>query len=198
MEDFKNYIELITIIIGSLFLFIPDSGALKIIIALVVALIIALIRIYKLKNDKEKMKYNKKLNSKILREIRKKLYESGSIDFIQTHDFSDAYPVNFFKPINEYLYKTENDPEFNFLDTDLKILKENLDYHISKFSDVLGNNSHDLLVRKDLVGIPKDWRERLPQHRKKIVEEANHHARKIVENYTELIQLARKKQIDYE
>lgn len=198
MKDFKYYIELITAIIGGIFLFIPDSWTLKIIIALITALIVTLITIYKLKNDQEKTKYYKELNSKILRVIRNKIYESGRIDFIQNHDFSDPYPVNFFDPINEYLYKTEYDPEFNFLDTDLSKSKEKLDYHILKFNNVLALNSHDLQVRTDLIGIPKEWRERQPEHRRKVVEEANYHARKIVENYTEIIQLARKKQIDFE
>lgn len=135
----------------------------------------------------------KELDSNLLKEIKKILNDYNTIEFIRTHDFAGAFRQDFTVPLMEYNHRIETDPEFNFLDSDLNKLKKDLDINIVEFLRILINKTFDLEVNKDLRGIPKDWREKVPERYEEAVDKVNHHADKIIENYDELLQLARKK-----
>lgn len=140
---------------------------------------------------------HRKFDSNILKEIKNILNDYHTIEFIRDHDFEGAYAQDRTDPLFSYFNKNKNEPEFRFLDSDLNNLKKDLDTNIAKLLDVLVHNTFDLEVNKDFRGIPKDWREKAPEHHGEIVDKANHHADKIVEVYSELVQLANKKTLEF-
>ena len=85
-------------------------------------------KIYENKKLKEG-KY-KKLDSNLLKEIKEILYESKTIERMRTHDFGDSFYKYVTDPLSAYKHKLDNDPEFEFLDSDLNDLKKKLDHNI--------------------------------------------------------------------
>ncbi len=184
---------------GLIFAFLLDTNNyVRVIILLGTAFIVTLVKMCEVIHENKKNTINEKhkeLDSTLLKEIKKILNDDNTIEFIRTHDFAGAFRQDFTDPLKHYNHKIQNDPEFYFLDSDLNNLKSNLDINITELVYILANKTFDLEVNKDLRGIPKDWREKMPERYEEAVDKANHHADKIKENYDELFQLARKKAI---
>lgn len=182
---------------GLIFAFLLDTNNyVRVIILLGTAFIVTLVKMCEVIHENKKNTINEKhkeLDSTLLKEIKKILNDDNTIEFIRTHDFAGAFRQDFTVPLMEYNHRIETDPEFYFLDSDLNKLKKDLDINIVEFLRILINKTFDLEVNKDLRGIPKDWREKVPERYEEAVDKANHHADKIIENYDELLQLARKK-----
>ena len=191
----SKYIELVIAIAGIILAFIPNNNYYKIIAILVAAVIIAIIRIYKVESESKKLKEEKhrEIDSNLLKEIKKMLYETKRIDYMRSCDFGNPFHQNFLDPLMDYQDKSDNDPEFEFLDSNLNVLKEDLDYNISKLISVLSLNTFSFGANPILRAVPKEWREQEPERFKKVVNKANNHAARIVVIYSELVQLARKK-----
>lgn len=145
---------------------------------------------------KEK-EYHNKSDTITLKKIKKLLYESGVMEILKDHDFTGPYFEGFTSPIIEYLYEIEHNPEFIFLNTDLDKLKIQLDNNIKNFSTSLALNSFPLENKSNLIGVPKEWSYRQPERHKKVVSEINYYAMQIDRIYTDLIQVAKKNQIDF-
>lgn len=195
----EKYIELVIGIAGIILAFIPENNYWKAIAILVTALIIAIISIYKAENENKKLKEGKykEIDSNLLKKIKTMLYESKSIDYIRFFDFGGHFYKYDIKPLRMYYEAClNNNPEFYFSDSDLNGLKEELDYNVIQLFRILDSNTFSLEVDPDLMAVPREWREERPEHFKKVVNQANHHATEIVEIYSKLVQVARKKMID--
>lgn len=196
--ELSQYIELAIAIAGIILAFIPDNNYLKIIAILGAIIIVAVIRIYKLENENKKIKEekHKKLDSNLLKEIKEILYESKIIERMRTHDFGDSFYKNFTDPLIAYRRKLDNDPEFEFLDSDLNDLKKELDYNIIELVNTINSNTVIGEFNSKLRAVPKEWIEKKPELFKEVVNKTNHHATTVVKIYNELVQVARKKMID--
>lgn len=201
----KKYIELVIGIAGLILSFIPENNYLKIIALLGAAVIAALIRVFKLENENKILKNvehkkitekHNEIDSKMLKEIRAMLYESQTIEFMRVHDFGGPFFSDVISPLDDYLHKSDNDPEFEFLDSDLNDLKKELDQNIRALLDTLHNDTFKLDANPTLNAVPKEWRRENPDRFNEVVKNANHHATKLVEIYNELVQVARNKMID--
>lgn len=195
----SKYIELVVGVAGIVLAFIPDNNYLKVISILGAAVLVAVIRIYTLENENRKLRKekHKKFDSNLLKEIKDLLYDSHSIQFIQYHDFEGAFYIDKLDPLMSYHYKYNNDPEFYFLDSDLNGLKRVLDYNINEFLNVINRNTFYLQSNPDIHTVPREWREEQPERFEEVVSKANHHATEIVKTYSELVQEARKKMMDF-
>lgn len=143
----------------------------------------------------EELEHYKKEDSKTLRIIKKTLYESGIIDFMKNHSFGSPFFINTLDLISEYQHESKNNPEFEFLDSELEDLKLELDRHISKIYTILAVNTFDVGVNPNLVGVPKEWQREQPERHEKVIDELHKESFKIVGNYNDLIRLARRKGI---
>lgn len=195
----SKYIELVTAIAGVILAFIPDNNYLKAITMLVTAIVVGIIRFYKVINENKKLKEEayRKIDSNLLKEIKKLLYGTERISYMRQHDFASPFSQDFIDPLMDYWHESDNNPEFVFLDSELNDLKKKLDHNISEFITTLSFETFDLDVNPNFRAVPKEWREEQPERFKRVVNKANNHATKVVETYTELIQVARKKMIDF-
>lgn len=200
----SRYIELVIAIAGIILAFVPDNNYLKAITILVAAVIAALIRVYKVENENKKLKdeeqkkieeKRKKIDSNLLKEIKEMLYEKKMIEYMRVQDFGGPFYVDILDPLDDYLHKSDNDPEFEFLDSDLNELKKELDYNIRTLLHTIGINTFKLGINPTLFAVPREWREEQPERFNEVVNKVNHHANKVVEIYNELVRVARKKSI---
>lgn len=144
-----------------------------------------------------KTNYNQQSDSKILKRMKSMLYDSGVIKMMKDHDFGSDYDINLIYSLNDYCYKSENDPEFKFIDPELNTLKNKLDYSISKLLQLLGKYGQPLKTNINYSAIPKGWRATKPDLYKKVTNKSNKHADEIFEIYEEIIVLAQEKRINY-
>lgn len=195
----SKYVELVIGVAGIVLAFIPNNNYLKVISILGAAVLVAVIRIYKVENENRKLKEEKfkEFDSNVLKEIKVMLYESQTIQFMQEHDFVGAFYIDKLDPLLNYHHKYNNDPEFYFLDSDLNNLKRSLDCNINEFLKVISRNTFYLESNPDIQAVPSEWREKQPDRFEEVVNKANHHATIIVKNYSELVQEARKKMMDF-
>lgn len=195
------YLKVITLIItaGIVFSFIPNNVYLKGIILLTTIIAVISVVLCKVKNENTKLKKNhyNKLDSTLLKEIKKMFNNSYCFHYMRNYSFEGTFRDSLFEPLNTYDYKLENDSEFYFLDPDLNALKKDLDYNIKQLIYILNENTFFLDVNPELISVPKFWREDQPERFNKATIEADHRAKEIVKVYDELIQLARKKTIQF-
>lgn len=144
-----------------------------------------------------KTNYNQQSDSKILREIKKLLYESGAIYPMKYQEFAATYnKTEVVDPLINYHRKNLNDPEFKFIDSELQLLKNKLDNSIAELLLTLGKYSQPLETNPDFSSIPKDWEWKHPELFEKAVDTSNSYADEISKTYEKLISVAREKQLN--
>lgn len=143
----------------------------------------------------EELEHYKKEDSKNLRIIKNILYESGIIDFMKNHSFGTPFFINTLDSIRDYRYESENNPEFEFLDSELGGLKLELDSHINKLYNLLAYNTFDVGSNPNLLSVPKEWQRNQPERYEEVVDAIHKESFEIVEVYNNLIRLARRKGI---
>jgi hypothetical protein len=133
-----------------------------------------------------------KLDRNLFEKIRTEIIDENVVINLKGNSFS-SYPfdINDIDFVHNILEQDKN-PNFEFINTDLELLKEDLIKAIDKLHDSLNNNIFGTNIRhptKNFIGIPKEWKgEKLQIARNEIENDENI----IFDKYEKLIKTGRR------
>jgi len=157
-------------------------------------------------NEEEQIEYlqkidqesvEKELDRKVLKELKRVLYESSAIQILKNEDFGGPFSIELMKSLEEFKNRGDSDPELEFLDPELESLKIDLHNNITKLFIVLLENTWPLEKNSSFVSVPREWRINDPNHFEKIIDIIHTQANYIAKIYDDLIRLSRKKLITF-
>lgn len=128
----------------------------------------------------------------LLSEIRDLLPSDYPISKLRHYDFGGVYRDELPKRIISFLRECEK-PEFEFHDSELEVLRQELEDAAQRFSRASGENAFYLEGSTDMIKIPDKWHHKYPDKWHNARNELNESADEIVDTYDDLVRLGRKK-----
>lgn len=136
--------------------------------------------------DEEFREVDKKTYAKI-----KEFFNENMQYFLSRFNFADNY---FTDEVLDPLYKLNElccDPEYEFLDSDLEMLKLNLNETVVEFVHNLAINTFP--CGSKMFSVPSEWVDEQPERFEQVVKLLNDNASRVWEKYVDFIKVAKRK-----
>lgn len=121
------------------------------------------------------------------------LPSSGSIEFLKTFDMGfGSFDTDQLSQLKDFYYSWNN-PEYEFLNTDLESKRRELGNVVDEYFVSYGKNTflrNDCLDQKRAY-VPTEWKETHPENYRQAVDELNSLADKVVKAHEDLVRNAR-------
>jgi hypothetical protein len=135
----------------------------------------------------------KEMDKKVYIEIKKLLFDSGSMKFIKENNFAGfSFDTRKLRPLDEFEDRCKN-PEFEFLDVDLEGLRLKLLENIQLLSELIVTNTWPVKGNSQRNTVPPEWEYKQPERFKKVIGEIHNLCSEIWDTYCELVKLGRRK-----
>jgi HNH endonuclease len=117
---------------------------------------------------------------------------NGSIRFIRTNNFAGfSFNLDHLDDLHRFEYECEN-PSFEFVDSDLDGLLNQLRHYIESFCGLIAVNTFPT-SKLNWNSVPEEWEVEQPKRFSEVVRELHNTAKAVGETYDSLIKLATRK-----
>jgi len=116
------------------------------------------------------------------------------INYLRNHDFGEKrIEVDHIVPVEDFITKMNNEPWFEFFDSDLQSLLQSLIAEMEFFDTLIYNFTFPTKGRSGGIQVPREWRIDDQAKYNMAVKDLNKSTKQIANHYGELYRLSRKK-----
>lgn len=135
------------------------------------------------------------LDRKLFLKIREILPgKGGSISFMRNHSYTDPFPFKRHDDLQQYKLQCE-DPEFEFIDSDIEVRKSQLTDAVKKFLAILGEVvfTSENWVHNSKMAVYPDIKYTKPEIYYEAIDKVHGAANEVCSAYDDLVRLGRRK-----
>lgn len=132
------------------------------------------------------------MDRRMYEQIKNIIPPRGTIQIIKSHHFGDSFNREILKEMENFLDCREN-PDFEFMDSDLESLKSSLGNAILDFDNYLRQNTWTLEGELDCSQVPEEWAIENPKRHEETIARIHSLANNVWKCYYDLIRICRRK-----